>query len=120
MRVQYLTLVVQRTIRHEDGNSMARGRGPGIEDDGRYEMLSEEGTNKEGAARIANVGFRPQSYRAPEEPSRSESQERARELIVGGAPGWTRMSPSAITEGSRSGRVLDVMHLGVQSSTLRS
>ena len=57
MRVQYLTLVVRRARRHEDGSSMARGRGPGIEDDGRYEMLSEEGTNKEGAARIANVGL---------------------------------------------------------------
>ncbi len=30
---------------------MARGRGPGIEDDERYEMLSEEE-----AARIANAG----------------------------------------------------------------
>ena len=57
MRVQYLTLVVQRTGRHEDGSSMARGRGPGIEDDERYEMLNEEGMNKEEAARIANVGL---------------------------------------------------------------
>ena len=57
MRVQYLTLVVQRTRRHEDGNSIARDRSLGIEDDDRYEMLSEEGTNKEEAARIANVGL---------------------------------------------------------------
>ena len=56
MRVQYLTLEVQRARRHEDGNSMARGRGPGIEDDERYEMLSEEGANKEEAARIATAG----------------------------------------------------------------
>jgi hypothetical protein len=41
---------------YEDGNSMARGRGPGIEDDERYEMLSEEGANKEEAARIATAG----------------------------------------------------------------
>jgi hypothetical protein len=54
MRVQYLNLGVQRTRSHEDGNSMAGGRGPGIEDYERYEMLGEEGTNKEVAAGIAN------------------------------------------------------------------
>src|SRR5688500_3182127 len=58
---------------------------------------------------------RTQSTEATEEPSWSESQERARELIVGDAREWARLSLSAITEGSRSGWVVDVMHLGVQS-----
>ena len=53
MRVQYLTLVVQRTRRHEDGNSMASGRGPGIEDDERYGKLRDEK-----ATTIANTGRR--------------------------------------------------------------
>jgi hypothetical protein len=93
---------------------MARGRGPGIEDDERYEMLGEEGTNKEVAARIANAERRSKTKRPRTRTHPGVSRKSVpKSSSIGDAPEWTRTSPSAIAGGSRSGRVLDVMHLGV-------